>query len=67
MGFPWLAIIYKNMKNTGKYRHYLRKTEFSMNRNKELPELYLGRTRTPNGNTPLGWSQALYLAAVANA
>lgn len=64
-GFPWLAIIYKQLNNPGKYAHYTRKTVEVMNESGEMPELYYGNTDKCNGNTPLAWGQAMYLVAVA--
>jgi phosphorylase kinase alpha/beta subunit len=63
-GFPWLAIIYKQMGNTAKHKYFLQKTLSVMNENGELPELYLGGTDQHNENSPLGWGQALYLNAL---
>jgi phosphorylase kinase alpha/beta subunit len=64
MGFPWLAVIYKKMGNIVKHKFYLHKTIAAMNSEGELPELYFSNTDLHNENTPLGWSQALYLIAV---
>jgi GH15 family glucan-1,4-alpha-glucosidase len=64
-GFPWLAIIYRNMGDSSKYEHYMRKTTLAMTWNMELPELYYGGTRQPNENTPLAWSEAMLLCAIA--
>jgi GH15 family glucan-1,4-alpha-glucosidase len=63
MGFPWLAIIYKLMKNEEKYIHYLKKTFEVINDNGEMTELFIN-DETPNENTPLGWSQALLINAL---
>lgn len=60
-GFPWLAIIYRNMKNYKKYAEYMKKTMMVMNEKGELPELYYAGTNQHNENSPLGWAQALYL------
>ncbi len=62
-GFPWLAIIYKNLNRPDKYSLYMRKTLEAMNQKKELPELYYAGTEEHNENSPLAWSQALYLVA----
>ncbi len=62
MGFPWLAIIYKNL-DLQKHNHYMRKTEEVMNLKGELPELYYANSDEHNENTPLAWSQALYIVA----
>lgn len=66
-GFPWLAIIYKQLNNPEKYAHYTKKTIEAMNGNGELPELYYGDTDRPNDNTPLAWGQALCVVAAAEA
>lgn len=62
-GFPWLAIIYKNMNDPRKYAYYMRKTGEIMNKKGELPELYFSESEEFNENSPLAWSQAMFLAA----
>lgn len=64
MGFPWLAIIYKQMNRPDKYAYYFRKTMEVANKDKELPELYYSNSSVHNENSPLGWAQALYLVMV---
>lgn len=66
MGFPWLAKIYKNMGNKEKYLHYIQLTHKVMTPSGEIPELYFAGKDEYNKNTPLGWSQAMYLAAVSD-
>lgn len=61
-GFPWLAIIYKQL-NSAKYLHFMKKTMDAMNEKGELPELYYGGTNEYNPNTPLGWGQSLAVVA----
>ncbi len=63
-GFPWLAIIYRNLEITNKYYFYLQKSLNCLNENLELPELYLGGTNIYNENTPLGWGQSLLIIAL---
>ena len=63
-GFPWLAIIYKQLNNPEKYAHYTRKTLEAMNGKGELPELYYGKTDKFNENSPLAWGQALCIVAM---
>lgn len=60
-GFPWLAIIYKQLGMLNKYSYYMRKTLSVMNEKGEMPELYYANSDSYNENTPLGWSQALYI------
>ena len=63
MGFPWLAIIYKNLGIEHKYRFYLEKTQKALNDHEELPELYFGGTDMHNKNTPLAWAMSLFEVA----
>ncbi len=62
MGFPWLAIIYRNI-DKDKYNHYIEKTESVMTDKGEIPELYYAGSDEYNENTPLAWAQALYVVA----
>jgi len=64
MGFPWLAIIYKQMGSLEKYAQYMTRTFKCMNWKGDLPELYYGGTSKYNENTPLGWNHAMLLCAV---
>lgn len=63
MGFPWLALIYKNMNNPAKYAEYLLKTIDVTNKKGELPELYYANSPEHNENSPLGWAQSLFILA----
>ena len=63
-GLAWLAIIYKQLKNPFKYAHYMRKAVEAMNSKGELPELYYANSNEHNENTPLAWSQALFVAGL---
>lgn len=65
MGFPWLAIIYKQMGRMDLHRKYMAKTYACMNWKGDLPELYLGGTEKYNENTPLGWNHAMLLCALS--
>ncbi len=65
LGFPWLAIIYKQLGNTQKYNYYLKKTQESANQQGELPELYYARSAQHNENTPLAWAMGLWAVAEA--
>lgn len=64
-GFPWLAVIFKQLGDKAKYDYYMDKTGAVMNERGELPELYFARSAEHNENTPLAWSQAMYLVAAA--
>ncbi len=61
MGFSWLAIIYKKLNRPDKYAYYMRKTLSVMNKRGEIPELYLTDKGHHNENSPLAWSQALFI------
>ena len=62
-GFPWLAIIYKQMNQPDKYAHYMRKCVEVLNSDGEMPELYYANSKEHNENSPLGWAQAMLLVA----
>jgi phosphorylase kinase alpha/beta subunit len=63
-GFPWLAIIYKQLNRPDKYAFYMRKTLEVINEKGELPELYYADGKAYNENCPLVWSQALFLVGL---
>jgi phosphorylase kinase alpha/beta subunit len=63
-GFPWLAIIYKQMNKPDKAAYYMRKTLEVVNEQGELPELYYAGSDEHNENTPLGWGQSLMIVAI---
>ncbi len=63
MGFPWLAIIYKELGEIHKYHFYLNKAKNALNEQGEMPELYFGGTSAHNENTPLAWAVSLMEAA----
>lgn len=58
-GLPWLGLCYLELGLFNKAIGYLEKTEAIIPENWEVPELYIGGTNIPNGNTPLAWSVAL--------
>jgi len=63
MGFPWLAIIYKQLNDFEKYNFYVNKSKEVMNSAGELPELYYANSCVHNENTPLAWSMSLLAVA----
>lgn len=64
MGFPWLAIVYKQLGQLNKYAHYMRKTTEIMTKDHGVPELYYANSEKYNENSPLGWAQALFLVGL---
>ncbi|MEH7380394.1 glycoside hydrolase family 15 protein [Bacillus sp. JJ1533] len=58
-GFPWLGLCYLELGQFHKASEYIGKTKRIVPDNWEVPELYVGGTNRPNGNTPLAWSVAM--------
>ncbi|WP_077617964.1 glycoside hydrolase family 15 protein [Bacillus sinesaloumensis] len=58
-GFPWLGLCYLELGQFNKASEYIEKTKRIVPDNWEVPELYVGGTNRPNGNTPLAWSVAM--------
>lgn len=63
-GLSWLAIANKRLGNEQKARAYLEKARQTLTKHGEIPELYLSQTDQPNENTPLGWSESMYVVAL---
>jgi GH15 family glucan-1,4-alpha-glucosidase len=62
-GLSWMAIAYHMSGNPERARAYLEKATETITRNGEIPELYFSNTDEPNENTPLGWSESMYVVA----
>ena len=60
-GLPWLSLCHLQMGNFFDAVRYSRITEKKMVEGGKLPELYFAGTDDYNKNTPLGWSNALYI------
>jgi GH15 family glucan-1,4-alpha-glucosidase len=60
-GLSFLSLSYIELGNYNKAKYYMDKTESVMLQDGSIPELYYGGTDIFNVNTPLGWSQALYV------
>lgn len=63
-GLAWLAIIFKKLRNEKKAKLYLKKTLETINPKGHVPELYFSNTEKWNENSPLGWSEALFIIAI---
>lgn len=63
-GLSWLAIIYAERGEKDKAYYYLRQAEKTVTKEGLVPELYYSNTDKPNGNTPLGWSESMYVVAL---
>ena len=62
-GLPWMALVYMHVGNTEVAKEYIQRTEEVMLDNGALPELYYANTNLYNGNTPLGWSNSMFILA----
>jgi GH15 family glucan-1,4-alpha-glucosidase len=62
-GLPWLALAHMELGNIERAKMYISWTEAVMLEDGRLPELYFAGSDKYNENTPLGWSQAMYIIA----
>ncbi len=62
-GLAWLAIIYEQLGNRTK-AHELIKDLIAVDTPEGLPELYFSNSASYNDNTPLGWSESLFIVAM---
>jgi GH15 family glucan-1,4-alpha-glucosidase len=63
-GLSWLAICHKRLGNNENAREYLQKATDTVTKDGKVPELYFSHTNKANENTPLGWSESMYVAAL---
>lgn len=63
-GLSWLAIIYEKLGNTEKAQFFLEKAKETVTHDGKVPELYLSNSTKYNENTPLGWSESLFVVAL---
>ena len=62
-GLAWLAIIYEQVGEHKRALEYLHSLLHAVV-DKGVPELYYSNTDKPNENTPLGWSESLFIIAL---
>ena len=62
-GLAWLAIIYEMMERKDKAQELL-KDLIAADTPEGLPELYFSNSPEFNENTPLGWSESLFIVAM---
>lgn len=62
-GLAWLAIIYEKMGNKAKAEELVRDL-ITLDTPEGLPELYFSNSPQYNENTPLGWSESLFIVAL---
>ena len=63
-GLSWLAICYERLGNHEKALEYLAKATDTVTKDGKIPELYFSHSNKANENTPLGWSESMYVAAL---
>lgn len=64
-GLAWLSIIYFQMGEKQIAKHYLKQL-VKTDTKKGIPELYYSNSKEFNHNTPLGWSESLFIVALTN-
>lgn len=62
-GLSWLAIIYEKRGEKEKALEYLEQAKAAV-APKGVPELYFSNSEKFNDNTPLGWSESLFIVAL---
>lgn len=63
-GFSFLSLLYFQMGDRTKSEAYLKKAISTVNEKGDIPELYYSHTSEHNENSPLVWSEAMFLAAL---
>ena len=63
-GLAWLAIIYEQLGNKPKAEEYIQKSMATINSVGEIPELYFSHSEIHNENSPLGWSESMFIVAL---
>jgi phosphorylase kinase alpha/beta subunit len=63
-GFSWLAIIYEKLGDRKTAQEYIQKAMSTINSKGEIPELYYSNSRRSGPNTPLGWSESLFIVSL---
>jgi len=63
-GLSWLAICYQQLGASAKAKEYLDKATATVTKDGKIPELYFSHSSEANENTPLGWSESMYVAAL---
>jgi phosphorylase kinase alpha/beta subunit len=63
-GLSWLAIIYDRMDNKPKAEEYIHKAMATVDSVGDIPELYFSNSEIHNENSPLGWSESMFVVAM---
>jgi phosphorylase kinase alpha/beta subunit len=62
-GLSWLSIIFQKRGDHRKAEYYLEEAKKSATK-QGMPELYYSNSTKFNENTPLGWSESLFIVAL---
>ena len=65
-GLSWLTIIYERLGKKKQAETFLSKAISAVSNLGEVPELFYSNTNKPNENSPLGWSESLFITALYN-
>jgi phosphorylase kinase alpha/beta subunit len=63
-GLSWLAIIYERMGNKPKAEEFIQKSMATIDSVNNIPELYYSNSEIHNENSPLGWSESMFIVAL---
>lgn len=63
-GLPWLSLVYREMGWHERADHFLDRAYRVQNELGSMPELYYAGSDEWNPNTPLGWSNAMFIMAL---
>jgi len=63
-GLAWLAIIYERLDNKPKAEEYVQKAMSTVDSVGDIPELYFSNSDEHNENSPLGWSESMFIVAL---
>ncbi len=63
-GLSWLAIIYERRGEHEKAREFFQMAKDTATKSGAIPELYFSNSTKYNENTPLGWSESLFIVAL---
>lgn len=63
-GLSWLAIIYEHMGKREKAQEFIDLAKATVTKDGLVPELYFSNSTKYNSNTPLGWSESLFIVAL---
>jgi GH15 family glucan-1,4-alpha-glucosidase len=63
-GLSWLAIAFQKLGNFDKAQDYMAKATATVTVDGKIPELYFSHSDKANENTPLGWSESMYVVAL---